>query len=50
MKFEEHCEPKGKILERICPQIEQCLSPSTTNDQSKLKKDFKEKLTGCILI
>jgi hypothetical protein len=32
-KFEEHCEPKGKILKRICPVLEQCL---LTQDQSKL--------------
>jgi len=23
MKFEEHCEPKGKIPQRICPLLEQ---------------------------
>ncbi len=34
IKFEEHCEPKGEILERICPILEQCLLP---DDQSKLK-------------
>lgn len=37
MKFEEHCEPKGKIVERICPQLEQCLS---TPNQSKSKKQL----------
>jgi hypothetical protein len=33
-KFEEHCEPKGKIVERICPALEQCL---LTPNQSKLR-------------
>jgi len=39
-KFEEHCEPKGKILERICPPIEQCL---LTPNRSKLRQTLKTK-------
>jgi hypothetical protein len=35
MKFEEHCEPKGKNPEEICPLLEQCLSTSSTQAQSK---------------
>lgn len=39
-KFEEYCESKGKILERICPPLEQCL---LTPDQSKLP-NFSNKI------
>lgn len=36
IKFEEHCEPQGKILTRICPTIEQCLSkPSLSATMNK---------------
>ena len=36
IKFEEHCEPEGKILTRICPTIEQCLSkPSLSTVMNK---------------
>jgi hypothetical protein len=38
MKFEEYCEPKCKILQRIYPLLEQCLSTSSTQEQSKLKE------------
>jgi len=42
MKFEEHCEPKGKIIERICPSLEECL---LTHDQSnKFKKPLKRNI------
>ncbi|UJR28541.1 hypothetical protein I4U23_009776 [Adineta vaga] len=39
MKFEEHCEPQGKILNRICPTLEQCLS---THDQISPREIFQE--------
>jgi len=38
MKFEEYCELKGKFPQRIYPLLEQCLSTSSTQEQSKLKE------------
>ncbi|CAF1339004.1 unnamed protein product [Adineta steineri] len=35
MKFEEYCKPNDKILERICPPLEQCLVTSLNQDQIK---------------